>query len=226
MPNVHIKAFTAVEVDYMSKKANLSIKEGLIKLKEFGLDSMPGGGAEILNNEIRKQVCHEKSDSNTWLEIHKTAHELNIPTNATMLYGHVENYEHRIEHLNKLRNLQDQTKGFQAFIPLKYRNFNNKLSHLQEVSVVEDLRNYAISRIFLDNFAHVKAYWVMLGKKTAQMSLNYGVDDLDGTIDDTTKIYTMATEKEQKSSMTTNEIINLIKTADKKPVERNSLYNK
>ena len=224
LPDIHIKAFTAVEIDYMCKKANLTIKEGLIKLKEFGLESMPGGGAEILNNEIRKQICHEKSDSSTWLEIHRTAHELNIPTNATILYGHVEEYKHRIEHLNKLRNLQDETKGFQTFIPLKYRNANNKLSYLQEVSVIEDLRNFAISRIFLDNFAHIKAYWVMLGKETAQMSLNYGVDDLDGTIDDTTKIYTMATEKEKKPTMTTKEIKNLILAANKKPVERNTIY--
>ena len=224
LPKIHIKAFTAVEIDYMCKKANLSIADGLIKLKEFGLDSMPGGGAEILNNDVRKQICHEKSDSNSWLKIHRTAHELNIPTNATILYGHVEKYKHRIEHLNKLRQLQDETKGFQTFIPLKYRNSNNKLSYLQEVSVIEDLRNFAISRIFLDNFAHIKAYWVMLGKETAQMSLNYGVDDLDGTIDDTTKIYTMATDKAKKPTMTTTEIKNLILAANKKPVERNTLY--
>jgi len=224
IPHIHIKAFTAVELEFMINKSKLSIKEGLIKLKEYGLDSIPGGGAEIFDPEIRKKVCHEKSKSKTWLEIHQTAHELGIPSNATMLYGQIEKYSHRIDHLEQLRQLQDKTNGFQTFIPLKFRNENNKLSHIKEVSVIEDLRNYAISRIYLDNFAHIKAYWVMMGKESAQIALGYGVDDLDGTIDDSTKIYTMAGDK-QKPSMTTNEIIKLISAAKRKPIERDTLYN-
>lgn len=224
LPNIHIKAFTAVELDFMIKKSKLTIKEGLQKLKEYGLDSIPGGGAEIFDPAIRKQVCHEKSHARMWLDIHQTAHELGIRSNATILYGHLENYSHRIDHLNQLRQLQDKTGGFQTFIPLKFRNENNKLSHLPETSLIEDLRNYAVSRIFLDNFEHIKAYWVMLGKENAQMTLNFGVDDLDGTIDDSTKIYSMAGEQ-QKNSMTTDEIIELIKNAGRKPVERDTLYN-
>ncbi len=224
IPDIHIKAFTAVELEFMIKKSKMTIKGGLTKLKEYGLDSIPGGGAEIFDADIRKQVCHEKSKSKTWLEIHQTAHELGIPSNATMLYGHIENYSHRINHLERLRDLQDKTKGFQTFIPLKFRNENNKLSHITETSVIEDLKNYAISRIYLDNFDHIKAYWVMIGKENAQMSLNYGVDDLDGTIDDSTKIYTMAGDK-QKPSMTTNDIIKLIKDVNRKPIERDTLYN-
>ncbi|MEA3452260.1 MAG: CofH family radical SAM protein, partial [Bacteroidota bacterium] len=170
LPNVHIKAFTAVELDFMIKKARMTLEDGLKKLIECGLDSIPGGGAEIFDEKIRKQICHDKSDSDLWLKIHKTAHKLGISSNATILYGHVETYEHRIDHLNRLRNLQDETNGFNSFIPLKFRNFNNKLSHIPEVSVVEDMRNYAVSRIFLDNIPHLKAYWVMLGKQFAQMS--------------------------------------------------------
>ncbi len=225
LPHIHIKAFTAVELEFMFRKSKMTIKDGLKKLQNYGLDSIPGGGAEIFDKEIRKQVCHEKSKSRTWLEIHKTAHQLGIRSNATMLYGHIENYTHRINHLEKLRELQDQTKGFQTFIPLKYRNKNNKLSYLEETSVIDDLKNYAISRIYLDNFDHIKAYWVMLGVDTAQMSLNYGVNDLDGTIDDSTKIYSMAGNK-QIASMTTDDIIAIIKQVKRKPIERDTLYNR
>ncbi len=225
LPNVHIKAFTAVELDFMIRKSRMSLEKGLKKLVDCGLNSLPGGGAEIFDNEIRKQICHEKSDAQLWLKIHKTAHKMGIASNATILYGHLETYAHRIDHLNKIRNLQDETHGFNAFIPLKFKNENNKLSYLPEVSVTEDMRNYAVTRIFLDNIAHLKAYWVMLGRKHAQMSLAYGVDDLDGTIDDTTKIYTMAGAEEISPRMTASEMVKLIKTANLTPVERNSVYN-
>lgn len=225
LPDIHIKAFTAVEIDYMCKKARMSTEEGLKKLVECGLDSLPGGGAEIFDPEIRKQVCDEKSSAKLWLNIHETAHKLGIPSNATMLYGHIEKYEHRIDHLDKIRQLQDKTNGFNSFIPLKFRNFNNKLSHVEEVSVIEDMKNYAVSRIFLDNILHLKAYWVMLGRTHAQMSLAYGVDDLDGTIDDSTKIYTMAGVEEQTPRMTSAEMTDLIVRANYTPVERDSVYN-
>ncbi len=225
LPNVHIKAFTAVEIDFMCKKARMSFKNGLIKLKECGLNSLPGGGAEIFNPQIREKICGEKSTCRLWLEIHKTAHKIGLPSNATILYGHIENYEHRIDHLSKIRELQDETNGFNSFIPLKFRNYNNQLSHIPEVSNFEDMRNFAVTRIFLDNIPHLKAYWVMLGRKYAQMSLAYGVDDLDGTIDDSTKIYTMAGSEEKKPGMTASQMIDLIKNSNLIPVERNSVYN-
>jgi len=226
LPKIHIKAFTAIELDFMIQKSNMTIEEGLLMLKEFGLDSIPGGGAEIFDEEIRKQICDEKSSSNLWLNIHKSAHKLGINSNATILYGHVEKYEHRVDHLNRLRELQNETNGFNAFIPLKYRNFNNKLSHINEVSIIEDMRNYAVSRIFLNNIPHLKAYWVMLGKQHAQMSLAFGVDDLDGTINDSTKIYTMAGVEETNVRMNCSEMVQLIKSASLIPIERDSIYNK
>lgn len=225
LPNIHIKAFTAVEIDFMIKKAKVSITEGLNILKKAGLDSIPGGGAEIFDEEIRKQICPDKTSSNEWLQIHETAHTLKVPTNATMLYGHIENFEHRVDHMDRLRELQDKTNGFNVFIPLKYRNYNNDLNQVGEVSVIEDLKNYAISRIYLDNFNHIKAYWPMIGKQTTQLSLSFGVDDIDGTIDDTTKIYSMAGVEDQKPTMSTTQIVELIKNAKRVPVERDTLYN-
>ncbi len=225
IPKIHIKAFTAVELEFMIKKAHLELNEGLEKLKEYGLDSIPGGGAEIFEPEIRKQVCHEKSTAEQWLKIHETAHRIGIPSNATMLYGHLENYQHRIEHLNQLRELQDQTGGFNTFIPLKFKKANNPLAYLGEVNTLEDLKNFAVSRIFLDNFTHLKAYWPMLGKDISQIALSFGVDDIDGTIDDSTKIYSMAGSKEQKPTMTSLQIVELIKQAGKIPVERDTTYN-
>lgn len=222
---IHVKGFTAVELDHMIRKSRLSIPEGLKMLKDFGLDSIPGGGAEIFHSDIRKQICHEKSDENMWLEIHKNAHLIGIPSNATMLYGHIEEYSHRIDHLLKLRSLQDETGGFNAFIPLKYKNRNNRLSHIKESSVIEDLKNYAVCRIFLDNIPHIKAYWPMTGKEIALLTLEFGVDDMDGTIDDSTKIYSMAGSVEQKPGMTAGEMVELIKAAGKLPVERDSVYN-
>lgn len=223
-PDLHIKAFTAVELEFMIKKSGLSLKEGLIKLKEYGLDSIPGGGAEIFHPDIRSKVCDEKASSKMWLEIHEAAHRAGIPSNATMLYGHLEEYKHRLHHLDLLRKLQDKTSGFNTFIPLKYRSMNNRLQEIGEVSSQEDLRNFAVSRIFLDNFPHIKAYWPGIGRQTAQLSLSFGVDDIDGTIDDSTKIYSMAGAEDKNPKMTTEQLVQLIRQANRIPVERDTLY--
>jgi aminodeoxyfutalosine synthase len=224
LPGIHIKAFTAIELDYMIKKAGVSLEDGFAMLKKYGLDSIPGGGAEIFDPEIRKQLCPEKSTGERWLTIHKAAHLAGIPSNATMLYGHIENYGHRINHMLQLRDLQDETKGFNAFIPLKYRKENNFLSHIGETTSIEDLKNYAVSRLFLDNIPHIKAYWPMIGRDVTRTSLSFGVDDIDGTIDDSTKIYSMAGVKEN-NTMGLSEMIGLIKSANRVPVERDTLYN-
>lgn len=224
-PDLHLKAFTAVELEYMFRKAKVSYKEGLKILKEHGLDSIPGGGAEIFDERVREKICADKCTTEQWLEIHETAHPFGIHSNATMLYGHLETFEHRVDHMERLRKLQDKTNGFHCFIPLKFRNANNQMSHLKEISVIEDLRNYAVSRIFLDNFPHIKAYWPMIGKNTAQLSLQFGVDDLDGTINDSTKIYSMAGAEDQHPSMTTEQIVDLITQAKRIPAERDTLYN-
>lgn len=224
-PDLHLKGFTAVELDYMFRKAKLSVEEGMRILHDAGLQSMPGGGAEIFHPDIRAKICHDKVDADGWLHIHKTAHLLGMHTNATMLYGHVEEFWHRIDHMERLRSLQDQTKGFNTFIPLKFRNGDNEMSHVAETSVVEDLRLYAIARLYMDNFPHLKAYWPMLGRNTAQLTLSFGVNDLDGTIDDTTKIYSMAGAEEQNPSMNTAQLAMLIKQAGRRPVERDTVYN-
>jgi aminodeoxyfutalosine synthase len=224
-PDLHIKGFTAVELDYMFRKAKLSVEEGLKILKEAGLDSLPGGGAEIFDSEIRKQICEDKVDAEGWLSIHRNAHLLGMPSNATMLYGHIENYSHRIDHMEKLRDLQDQTGGFNTFIPLKFRNKGNDMSHVAESNIIEDLKLYAVSRIYMDNFPHIKAYWPMLGRQSAQLTLSFGVNDLDGTIDDSTKIYSMAGSEEEHPSLSTTELVALIKQVKREPVERDTLYN-
>ena len=225
LPEVQIKAFTAVEIDAMCRFAGVEVKEGLMLLKEAGLVSMPGGGAEIFDETLREKICPDKTDSKGWLEIHRTAHQLGIPTNSTMLYGLLEDYAQRIDHLNRLRTLQDETGGFNAFIPLKFKHYNNRFSHVEESTTIEDLKNYAVSRIFLDNIPHLKAYWPMIGKKVAQLSLAFGVDDLDGTIDDTTKIYSMAGSEEQSPVATTGQLEEMIIGAGFVPVERDTLYN-
>ncbi len=209
----------------MIKKAGMSLSEGLKKLKEYGLDSIPGGGAEIFHSDIRKELCDEKASSEMWLEIHETAHNVGIPSNATILYGHVEDYSHRIHHMSKLRDLQDKTSGFNTYIPLKYKKENNSLSHIGEVTSIEDLKNFAVSRIYLDNFPHLKAYWPMLGKHLTQLSLAFGVDDIDGTIDDSTKIYSMAGAEDKNPKMSTNDLVYLIKQAKRIPIERDTVYN-
>jgi aminodeoxyfutalosine synthase len=224
-PDLHIKGFTAVELDYMFRKAKLSTEEGLKRMQSAGLQSLPGGGAEIFDAEIRAKICPDKVDAAGWLSIHETAHQLGMPTNATMLYGHMESYAHRIDHMSQLRALQDKTNGFNCCIPLKYRSGDNDMSHLGEVSLIEDMRLYAIARIFMDNFKNLKAYWPMLGRQNAQLSLSFGVNDLDGTIDDTTKIYSMAGAEEQSPAMSTEDICTLIRMVGKVPVERDTLYN-
>lgn len=224
-PELHIKGFTAVELDYMFRKAKKTVEEGMRYLHEAGLDSLPGGGAEIFHPEIREQICADKIDGTGWLEIHEMAHKLGMHSNATMLYGHIENYHHRIDHMSRLRQLQDKTGGFNTFIPLKFRNKENDMSHVPESSVVEDMKMYAVARIYLDNFPHLKAYWPMLGRQNAQLTLSFGVNDIDGTIDDTTKIYSMAGAEEQTPSMNTAQLVTLIKQARRKPVERGTLYN-
>jgi aminodeoxyfutalosine synthase len=224
-PGLHIKAFTAVEYDYMFRKAKMSVEDGLKFLIEAGLDSIPGGGAEIFHPEIREKICADKVNADGWLQIHEIAHKLGLHSNATILYGHIEKYEHRIDHMRRLRELQDRTKGFNTFIPLKFRNKDNDMSNVAESTVIEDMKMYAIARIYLDNFPHIKAYWPMLGRQNAQLALSFGVDDIDGTIDDTTKIYSMAGSEEQNPSMTTEQLITLIKQAKREPVERDTLYN-
>jgi aminodeoxyfutalosine synthase len=225
-PDLHIKAFTAVELEYMFRKAKVTVEEGLTILKNAGLNSLPGGGAEIFDEGIRSQICNDKCSSVDWLNIHQVAHQLGIHSNATILYGHIEKYEHRIDHMERLRRLQDKTGGFNTFIPLKFRNKDNEMSNIPEVSTIEDLRNYAVSRIYLDNFNHIKAYWPMIGQSTAQLSQTFGVDDLDGTIDDSTKIYSMAGAEDQNPSLTTSQLKSLIERSGRTPVERDTLYNR
>ncbi|MBK8298815.1 MAG: CofH family radical SAM protein [Saprospiraceae bacterium] len=224
-PELHIKALTPVEFHYIFKKAKISYEEGMERMLQAGLDSLPGGGAEIFDEVLREKIAGGKCSSEEWLRIHEIWHGLGKKSNATILYGHLETYAHRIDHLERLRVLQDKTGGFQTFIPLKFRNKDNEMSYLPEVSILEDLRNYAVSRIYLDNFEHIKAYWPMLGRTNAQLSLSFGVDDLDGTIDDTTKIYSMAGSEELNPAMSTGELVQLIQQVGRTAVERDSVYN-
>ncbi len=223
-PNLHIKAFTAVEVDYFSRISGLSIEQVLERLKSAGLGSMPGGGAEILVEEVRQRICPEKISSQRWLEIIRLAHRAGLKTNATMLYGHVETYADRVAHMAMLRDLQDETRGFQAFIPLAFQPENSDLRlDIKGTSGLDDLKTLAIGRIFLDNFDHVKAYWVMLGEKIAQVALAFGVNDLDGTVVEEKIGHDAGAQSPQ--SLTKDGIIRLIKKAGKVPVERDTLYH-
>jgi aminodeoxyfutalosine synthase len=224
LPHVHIKAFTAIEIDYMIKKAGMSLAEGLALLKENGLDAIPGGGAEIFDEQIRRRLCPKKGTAGIWLDVHEAAHTLGIRSNASMLFGHVETLAHRLHHLLQLREMQDRTSGFDAFIPLKYKSENNALSGIGEVSVIETLRMIAISRLALDNIPHIKAYWPMLGKATMQIALLFGADDIDGTINDTTKLYSMAGAEEQHPSLGVDELCRLVSDAGFVPVERDTFY--
>ncbi|MEJ2900982.1 aminofutalosine synthase MqnE [Pedobacter panaciterrae] len=224
-PELHVKALTPVEYHYIFKKAKIDYATGMKLMKEAGLESIPGGGAEIFHPEVRDLISKDKCTGEQWLAIHEEWHKLGMRSNATMLYGHIEKYEHRVDHMEQLRQLQDKTGGFQTFIPLKFRNQHNQMSNVPEVSVIEDLRNYAIARIYMDNFDHIKAYWAMISRQTAQLSLNFGVDDIDGTLDDTTKIYSMAGAEEQTPAMSTQDLVNLIKQVKRKPIERDTLYN-
>ena len=224
-PDLHIKGFTPVELDYMLKKAKMSVEEGMKFLHNAGLDSLPGGGAEIFHPEVRTQICDDKVNAEGWLHIHRAAHNLGMHSNATMLYGHIEKYWHRVDHMERLRQLQDETGGFNTFIPLKFRNKDNEMSYIAESSVIEDMKMYAVGRLYLDNFNHIKAYWPMLGRQNAQLTLGFGVNDIDGTIDDTTKIYSMAGSEEQTPTMNTQQLVTLIKQVHRKPIERDTLYN-
>ncbi len=225
LPEVAIKAYTAVELSSMIKEANLSLVQGLTLLKQAGMSAIPGGGAEIFDPEVRNKICPEKGSAEEWLAVHDTAHKLGISTNATILYGHIESLESRIDHLSRLRDQQDVSGGFNAFIPLKYRSSHNDMSHLGEVSVVEDMRMMAISRLYLDNIPHIKAYWVMYGKATTELALAFGADDVDGTIDDSTKIYSMAGAEDQRPQMTISEIESMARRAGMQAVERDTHYN-
>ena len=225
LPEATVKAFTAIELSYMIRRAGLSLEEGLRRLREAGMEAIPGGGAEIFDEEIRARICPDTGSTAEWLAVHEAAHRLGIKTNATILYGHIEGVEHRIDHLDRLRALQDRTGGFNAFIPLKYRNYGNAMSEVGEVSVIEDLRMLAMSRIYLDNIPHVKAYWVMYGKATTELALAFGADDIDGTIDDTTKIYSMAGADDRRPRMTADEMRTIVRHAGLRAVERDTLYN-
>ena len=224
LPNVAIKAYTAVEILYMIRRAGISIVEGLRRLKEAGMEAIPGGGAEIFDEALRSKICPDKCSSEEWLAVHRAAHNMDIPTNCTMLYGHIETIEQRVDHLDRLRRLQDEAPGFDAFIPLKYRSRNNRMSEIGECSVEEDMRMIAMSRIFLDNIPHIKAYWVAYGKPTTEMALAFGADDIDGTIDDSTKIYSMA-GADEKPSMSVAELEDLVRGAGFVPIERDTHYN-
>ncbi|MFZ6017946.1 MAG: CofH family radical SAM protein [Nitrospirota bacterium] len=220
-PKLHIKAFTAVEIDYMSRISGLGLKETLLALKRHGLDLMPGGGAEIFDGEVRNRLCPEKISGERWLEVMETAHIAGIKTNATMLYGHIENYGHRVDHLLRLRELQDRTGGFQAFIPLSYHPKNTEIGGFYS-SGIDDLKTIAVSRLVLDNFPHIKAYWIMLGEKISQLALLFGADDLDGTIVE--EKITHSAGATTGESMTEEQLAHLIKMAGRIPVERDSFY--
>lgn len=223
MPDVHIQAFTAVEIAYFAKIAGLSTKEVLARLKEAGLGSLPGGGAEILNHRVREAVCSKKASAAEWLEVMREAHSLGLKSNATMLYGHVETIEERIDHLLTLRNLQDETGGFQSFIPLPFHPQNTQLPDFKKPSAFENMKMLAVSRLVLDNFPHVKAFWIMLGLKVAQLSLLFGVDDLDGTVVEEKITHAAGADTDQ--SISKDELLKIVSTTGRIPVERDTLYN-
>ena len=224
LPHVAVKAYTAVEIFYMIKREGVSIVEGLRRLVEAGMECIPGGGAEIFDAELRAKICPDKCSADEWLAVHRAAHNMGVSTNCTILYGHIETLEQRIDHLERLRKLQDEAPGFDAFIPLKYHSRNNRMSEVGECSVEEDLRTIAISRLFLDNIPHIKAYWVSYGKAITEMALAFGADDIDGTIGDTTKIYSMAGGTE-RPSMSVEELETIVRAVGMEPVERDSHYN-
>lgn len=222
-PDIHIQAFTAVEIFHFSRMSSLSIPEVLRTLKEVGLGSMPGGGAEVLNDKIRLKLCPKKALSKDWLEVHRTAHEMGIKTNCTMLFGHVETYEDRINHMMLLRELQDEAPGFQSFIPLPFLPENTAMPGVKRTSTVDDIKTIAISRLMLDNIDHIKAFWIMLGIPVAQVSLHFGADDFDGTVVEERIMHAAGATTEKGISR--EEIINMVKQAGYIPVERDTLYN-
>jgi aminodeoxyfutalosine synthase len=222
-PRLHLKAYTAVEWDWFSRMTGRPTRDILAEFKEAGLGSLPGGGAEIFHPEVRDKICEHKADADAWIRIHREAHQLGLRSNATMLYGHIEEPRHRIDHLIRLRELQDETGGFQTFIPLSFHPDNTGLSHIQKPSVLMDLKTMAISRLMLDNFPHIKAYWIMLGIPTAQVALSFGADDIDGTVVHE-KIYHDA-GSDSPEELTVTQIRRLIEEAARIPVERDTLYH-
>jgi len=223
-PEIHIKAYTAVEIEFFAKIARKSIREVLQDLVDAGLGSLPGGGAEIFHPEVRKEICGAKASTEVWLDVHRTAHKLGLHSNATMLYGHIDKAHHRIDHMVRLRELQDETGGFQTFIPLAFHPDNSRMDEIPKPSGVMDLKTMAISRLMLDNFPHIKAYWVMLGIKTAQVALAFGADDIDGTVVHETIYHEAGAETPQE--ITVGEIRRLIAEAGRVPVERDTLYHR
>jgi aminodeoxyfutalosine synthase len=223
-PALHLKAWTAVEINWFTHLTKRSVRDVLTELKDAGLGSLPGGGAEIFHPEVRDRICEHKADAHNWLDIHRTAHDLGLRSNATMLYGHLENAYHRVDHLLRLRELQDQTGGFQTFIPLAFHPENTKLSHIKKPSALMDLRTMAVSRLMLDNFDHIKAYWIMLGLGTAQTALAYGSDDLDGTVRHELIYHDAGAVTPEVLSV--EQIRRMIIEAGREPVERDTLYHR
>jgi len=222
-PDVHIQAFTCVEIAHLAEISGLGTAGVLEDLKKSGLGSIPGGGAEVFSPRIRELTCEKKLSGSGWLEVAKTAHSLGLHTNATMLYGHIETLEERLEHLEMLRQAQDQTGGFLAFIPLAFHPKNTELSRLSRTSGIDDLKNIAVARCFLDNFPHIKAYWVMIGQKLSQIALSFGADDVDGTVKE--EIITHMAGAETEQAMSRDQLLRLIREAGRTPVERDTLYN-
>jgi aminodeoxyfutalosine synthase len=222
-PSVHLKAFTAVEIFYYAQLYSMPVREVLSRLVDAGLGSLPGGGAEIFAERVRMKICRDKVDASGWLDVHRTAHAMGLRSNCTMLYGHIETVEERVDHLLRLRGLQDETGGFQTFIPLAFHNENNALEKLPGPTAFDDLKLFAVSRLMLDNIPHVKAYWAMLGVKTAQTALWFGADDIDGTVEEE-RIYKMAGSR-TPDALTRAELVRLIRAAGRVPVERDTLYH-
>jgi aminodeoxyfutalosine synthase len=222
-PNAHLKAFTAIEIGWFAKREKLSIEEVLTRLRDAGLGSLPGGGAEIFHAEVREIICDGKLDADEWIEVHRIAHRMGIKSNCTMLYGHVERPEHKVDHLLRLRGLQDETGGFNAFIPLAYHPENNYMGLQYHTTGGEDLRHIAASRLVLDNIPHIKAYWVMVTPKLAQVALRFGADDMDGTVVEE-KIYHMAGAGTSQQ-LSRPELERIVREAGFVPVERDTLYN-
>lgn len=222
-PHILIQALTAVEIFYLAQISSLSVKEILLTLKEAGLDAIPGGGAEILNNRIREELCPRKANAEEWLEVHRIAHELGIKTNCTMLFGHIETYEDRIDHMLALRDLQDKAPGFKAFIPLPFLPENTGLANISKTSAIDELKTIAISRLMLDNIEHIKAFWIMLGLPVAQIALEFGADDLDGTIVEERIMHAAGARTDKGISK--EKIVRLIKEAGYIPAERDTVYN-
>lgn len=225
-PHVHLKAFTMVEIDFLAKISKQSIRETIVALRDAGLDSCPGGGAEIFHQEIRDEICDHKMDADQWLEISRTCHELGIRTNCTMLYGHIERFEHRVDHILRLRQLQDETHGFNCFVPLHFHKANTVYENsVHESSTVDDLKTIAVSRLLLDNIDHIKAYWIGIGERTAQVALSFGADDLGGTIADE-RIFKMAGAETDATTMSRQRLERLIRDAGRIPVQTDSLYKR